>query len=179
MDRILLLLPLEFFIPYQQQKVCIFGHHFFPVRFWWKMNRYIKTRQHSSRMHAARPVVTTRCQYLSREGVGAQVWCLRKGRGVPYHVTYHMIHMMCLPSPSHGQNDGQMPVKSLSFATSFAAGNKYKWKKLQPKSKNTKSVNIASFVKLWKNLNGWHRTRPDIRQMSSHLVSNVQIRLAG
>ena len=69
------------FHPYQQQKVCIFGNYFFPIRFWWKMNRYIKTRQHSSRMHTARLVVTTRCQYLWREGVSAQVWCLRKGRG--------------------------------------------------------------------------------------------------
>ena len=41
------------------------------------------------------------------------VWvCWGKG-GYPYHMTYPTMHVMLPSHPPCGQNDGQMPVKTL------------------------------------------------------------------
>ena len=84
-------------------------------------NKPLQTRKHSTRMRIARslptirPSVSIRCQHQGRisservwtglqwcppdvtsTGIGPQVWCLGGGR-LSYHVTYPMMHVICLP----------------------------------------------------------------------------------
>ena len=72
------------------------------------------------------PGVWTGPQWLPPgEEVGVHVWCRGRGGEIPYHVAYPMMHLMLPTSPLVSRmTDGQISVKILPSATSFAFSNK-------------------------------------------------------